>query len=281
MSFTSMPIAEDDLHGFVDGEVDDDRHEAILAYLATAPAEAARVEAWRQQNSLLRAAFSQVTLEHVPMSLSFSFAPQLIDLSAFAPPLGSLARETTPRRLWRRSLAFTMAAFMAGVCIALAANFWMKKYGEFASDAFTKAAADQGRALAFLSTSALRHSPAADTIPPVALNRPGAIAPALAILPVLKREGLQLLRGEVRGTPAEPANCLDFADTAGVPVALCVAAAKTPTDPNFQGLAVVSAHSVYWRESTSLYALAAPFASARLVSLARHIRAALAARQAP
>ncbi|MHB8886788.1 MAG: anti-sigma factor family protein [Methylovirgula sp.] len=272
MGFTSMPIADEDLHSFVDGEVDDDRYEAVLAYLATAPADAARVEAWRQQNILLRAAFAQVTLEQVPVSLSFSFAPRLISLP-FAPTSG-LTRDAYPRRLWRRSLAFTVAAFIAGVCIALAADFSMKRYSEL-----TKAA--DGPDLALLATAAMQHSHKADATAQFSQNLPGAIEPALALLPVLKSEGLQLLRGEVRGTSSAPANCLDFADAAGAPVILCIAAADAPADPHFQGLAVVSAHSVYWREATSLYALAAPVAGDRLVALARHIHAALATERKP
>lgn len=272
MSFTPLPIAEEDLHGFVDGEVDDDKREAILAHLLAAPADAARVEAWRQQNILLRAAFSQATLEPVPMSLSFTFAPRLITLPSFAPG-GGAAREAYPRRLWRRSLAFSMAAFVAGVCIALAANFWMSRYREFAASA-------HGPALALLAASALRDSRAHEAISQPLLNLPGDVEPALVILPVLKREGLQLLRGEVRGAPGDLANCLDFADAAGAPVVLCVAAAKTPPVPNFQGVAVISGDSVYWRESASLYALAAPFESERLLTLARHIHADLAARRA-
>ena len=280
MGFRSMPIAEEDLHGFVDGEMDDDRREAVLAYLATAPAEAARVDAWRQQNILLRAAFSQVTLEHVPMSLSCSFAPQLVAMPSFA-LAGDPKREAYARRLWRRSLAFTVAAFVAGVCIAIAIDFSMKRFREVTSSEFTEAASDHGPALARLASSALHRSDSDEAVPQFAPNLPGAIEPALAILPALRREGLRLLRGEVRKDSGASANCLDFTDPAGAPVILCVAAANAPADPNFKGLAVVSANSVYWRESASLYALAAPFASDRLGALARSIHAALATRPTP
>ncbi|MGB8276404.1 MAG: hypothetical protein WCF20_00485 [Methylovirgula sp.] len=287
MNFTPLPIAEEDLHGFVDGEVNDDKREAILAYLATAPADAARVEAWRQQNILLRAAFSQVALEQVPMSLSFTFAPRLITLPSFV-PAGGAARQTYSRRLQQRSLVFTLAAFVAGVCITLAANVWLTRYAAnftrlpaASLPAASLPAASHGPALALLATSALHPSPRATNLPQALLNLPGAVEPALVILPVLKAEGLQLLRGEVRGEPGEPANCLDFADAAGTPVVLCIAAAKLPATTEFQSLATVSANSVYWRESTSLYALAAPLENARLVALARRIHAGLAARQAP
>jgi hypothetical protein len=118
-------------------------------------------------------------------------------------------------------------------------------------------------------------------VPQTVLNMPGTVEPALVILPVLKAEGLQLLRGEIRGKPGNFANCLDFADAAGTPIVLCIAAAKTPWVIDFQSVAVFSANSVYWHEAANLYALAAPFDSKRLVTLARRIHASLAARQTP
>jgi hypothetical protein len=114
------------------------------------------------------------------------------------------------------------------------------------------------------------------------LDSPGAIAPALVILPTLKRQGLQLQRGEIRGNADHPVDCLDFADPAGAPVVLCVAPREAPpAAPPLQSLAVVSTNSVYWRETASLYALAARIPNDRLIDLARHIHAELAARQKP
>jgi len=276
LNFASTPIIEDDLHSFVDNEVDDDRHEAILAHLAATPSDAARTEAWRQQNILLRAAFSQVTLEQVPASLAFTFTPRLIPIPCFG---SGTVQEPYSRRVRRRSLAFSLAAFVAGVSITLAAGFSMSHYRAFVADEFAAGPSPQGSALALLASSALHRSPASNAIPQSVLNTPGDITPALVILPVLKRQGLQLIRGEVRGKPEDRANCLDFADASGTPVVLCIAAASVASEPALQGLAVVASHSVYWREAASYYALAAPFANDRLVTLARRIHAVLAARR--
>lgn len=278
MHHTPRQITEEDLHGFVDGEIDDDRRAAILDHLTTTPTDAARVEAWRQQNLLLRAAFSQVTLEQVPMNMSFTFAPRLVPLPPFTP--SGAEREIYLRRSRRRSLTFTAAAFMAGACIALVANFSMNRYKEWA-ELSGNFGHDHGPALALFAASALRQEHQTATIPQTLLNLPGAVEPALAILPVLRGEGLRLLRGENRGTATNRADCLDFADAVGTPVVLCISAATTAPDTTFRSLAVLSANSVYWRESTSLYALAAPLESARLLALARHIHAVLRARQTP
>jgi anti-sigma factor RsiW len=275
MTYIASPVADEDLHSFVDHEVDDEKREAVLAHLAAVPADAARVEAWRQQNILLRAAFAQVTLEPVPANLSFAFVPRLISLSSFVPS-GGAARQVYAQRLQRRSLVFTLAAFLAGMCIALAATFSVNRYtANFAS----VTAASHGPALALTATAAL-HAPAASaTLPRSVTDLPGAVEPMLAILPALKAQGLELRRGEIRGEPDDPANCLDFADQAGVPVVLCIAAAKPPANIDFQSLAVYSANAVYWHEAASLYALAAPYESRRLIALARQIHASLAAQR--
>ena len=41
------PVSEAELHGFADGDLDRSRREAVLAYLAASPRDAARVETWR------------------------------------------------------------------------------------------------------------------------------------------------------------------------------------------------------------------------------------------
>ncbi|HEY1736075.1 MAG TPA: hypothetical protein VGG12_05470 [Methylovirgula sp.] len=274
MSFTPLPISDDDLHGFIDNELDEDRREAVLAYFAAVPTDAARAENWRQQNILLRAAFSQVALEQVPASLIFSFTPRLITLPSFVPS-GAAARDAHARRMQRRNLAFTIAAFIAGVCITLAASVSLSRYSVH-SDLVAGAA--QGPALAHLASSALKPDvktdDSADTAPDDAALA-GAVEPALGILPSLKTEGLELMHGEIRGNAEDQATCLDFTDAAKMPVVLCVTTAKVPGAADVQSLAIASSNSIYWREGASLYALAAPYKSAKLIALARRIHAAL------
>lgn len=275
MSYAPLPIGEEDLHAFVDNEVDDDRREAILAYLSHTPADATKVEAWRQQNILLRAAFSQVALEQVPVSLSFSFAPRLVSLSSFVPNGGSATRQAYSKRLQKRSLVFTAAAFIAGICITLAASLSL---GHYAAQLATIPMMSHGPGLAILAASDPHPSSQTLNVPQALLNRPGAVEPALALLPIFKAEGLQLLRGEVRGLPDNPADCLDFADAAGTPVVLCVTVAKLPASTEFQSLTAFATNAVYWREAASIYALAAPLENAQLMAIAKHVHANLTGR---
>src|SRR2546430_15635081 len=67
------PVSEAELHGFVDGDMDRGRREAVQAFLAASPGDAARVETWRRQNEAIRAAFAPV--ETGPLPWSFPLAP--------------------------------------------------------------------------------------------------------------------------------------------------------------------------------------------------------------
>ena len=54
------PVTEDELHAYVDGELPADRRDAVEAWLATHPEDAARVAAWRAQADAIRARYGAV-----------------------------------------------------------------------------------------------------------------------------------------------------------------------------------------------------------------------------
>ena len=53
-------VTEDELHAYVDGELPADRREAVEAWLASHPDDAARVAAWRAQAEAIRARYGAV-----------------------------------------------------------------------------------------------------------------------------------------------------------------------------------------------------------------------------
>jgi anti-sigma factor RsiW len=95
--FTS--VSEDELHAYVDGELPAERREAVAAWLAAHPEEAARVAAWRAQAEGIRARYGAVAEQPVPERLK----------------LGYLARYArTSRRLWMGAAAAALVAFFIG-----------------------------------------------------------------------------------------------------------------------------------------------------------------------
>jgi anti-sigma factor RsiW len=96
MTDPNIPVTEDELHAYVDGELPAERREAVEAWLATHHDVAAQVSSWRMQSDMLHAKYDSVADEAVPPHLN-------IDL---------LSR---PPRQWAYALvAATLAALIIG-----------------------------------------------------------------------------------------------------------------------------------------------------------------------
>lgn len=65
----NTPVTPDELHAFVDGELPADRRDAVEAWLASHPEDAALVNTWRAQADAIRARYSAVVNEPVPSRL--------------------------------------------------------------------------------------------------------------------------------------------------------------------------------------------------------------------
>ena len=63
------PVTEDELHAYVDGELPADRQEAVAAWLAAHPEQAALVVGWRAQAEAIRARYGAVANEPIPERL--------------------------------------------------------------------------------------------------------------------------------------------------------------------------------------------------------------------
>jgi len=65
-------IAADELHAYVDGELASERREAVEAWLAAHPEDAAQVAAWREQAELIRARYGAISQEPPPDRLKLT-----------------------------------------------------------------------------------------------------------------------------------------------------------------------------------------------------------------
>ncbi len=94
------PVTEEELHAYVDSELPADRLEAVTAWLAAHPEQAALVAAWRAQAEAIRARYGAVADEPVPERLK----------------LDSLLRQgRSSRRGWTAiAAAASVAAFLIG-----------------------------------------------------------------------------------------------------------------------------------------------------------------------
>lgn len=65
-----MRPTEDDLQAYVDDQLPPERRQAVEAYLAQSPEDAARVAAYREQGAQLRSLFNPVLDEPIPQRLT-------------------------------------------------------------------------------------------------------------------------------------------------------------------------------------------------------------------
>ena len=93
-------VRDDELHAFVDGELPADRREAVTAWLAEHPEQAALVAAWQAQAEAIRARYGAVAEEAVPARFN----------------VDALLRNGggSRRPWWTFAAAAVIAAFMVG-----------------------------------------------------------------------------------------------------------------------------------------------------------------------
>lgn len=66
----TIPVTEEELHAFVDGELPDDRRATVEAWLAAHPEDAGKVAAWRAMTEKLRARYGAIIDEPTPPRLT-------------------------------------------------------------------------------------------------------------------------------------------------------------------------------------------------------------------
>jgi anti-sigma factor RsiW len=99
MTTRESPVTEEELHAFIDGELPADRKEAVAAWLAAYPEQAAQVGAWRAQADSIRARYGAVVEEPVPERLKLD---QII------------RRDRSSGRSWAAMAAAALIAFVIG-----------------------------------------------------------------------------------------------------------------------------------------------------------------------
>ncbi|PIF11816.1 anti-sigma factor family protein [Janthinobacterium sp. 13] len=107
---TTQAISEAQLHALADGVLPEEQRAAIDAHLRAHPEDAARVDAWREQNRQLRALFDPVLDDAVP------------------PALRQAASPAAANGAWRRPAMQAAAAIV--LLIAGGAGGWLLRGGD-------------------------------------------------------------------------------------------------------------------------------------------------------
>jgi anti-sigma factor RsiW len=270
------PVSEPELHGFVDGDMDRGRREAVQAFLAASPGDAARVETWRRQNETIRAAFAPVETEPLPWSLPLAPGAEGAAVTGHA---AEGQAEASGSHAWRArwfarliGLSFASGALLAGSAAYLAGFVNAPEAAPPSPEGPPQAGTNETfvtRAMAALRPfepppAAVRLSPNSDG--------PGQDA-AAPILPNLPVEGLKF--AGVRAMPGEQGqmSCLVYARPDAGNIALCVEKAGDPGETVARTAGNFPSAAIYWRQRGANYALVGALPEAELRSLADAVHA--------
>lgn len=257
-------VSEDELHGFVDGQLDADRLPAVVAWLQANPDDALRVAQWQTQNVQLRQHARRLELGDTPNALTQGV------LRAAAG-----ARRSAP---WRQAVA---AALLLGV--GLGAGYWSAPRGALPAPPVL------AQAPAFVREAALAHAvfvpekrhpvevAAADEAHLVQWLSRRLGAPLK--VPSLAAQGFHLLGGRLLPGETAPRAQFMFENEQGLRVTLFVAvfgAGQAPAATVFRSVHDSAGESFYWVEDQFGYALSGNLAASELQALAREVYAQLA-----
>ena len=253
MTGAEHPVAEEDLHAFVDGQLDDERRAAVDHYLQTHPETSERVAAYAAQRRELRAALSGRARDAIPPNLN-------------------MARLLEERLRRRRRPWLAAAAVVLALGLGAGAGWFAGRRPAIGIDAIAREAA----------TSYIVY--AADKRRPVEvwatqkddltrwltnrLNRP--VSP-----PDLSRLEYQLLGGRLIATPHGPAALFMYENPRGVRLAIYVRPMSVDQTTPIEATDVSEVDGCTWIERGVGYALMAAEPYDKLEELARLARQGL------
>ncbi len=274
------PVSEAELHGLVDGDMDSGRREAVQAYLAASPGDAARVETWRRQNATIRAALAPVETGPVPWSLPL--APGAEGAAAARQAAGGQA-EASGSPLWRErwfarliGLSFATGALLAASATYLAGRANAPETAPSSSEGPTPAGPNDTYVTRAMSALWAFEPPSAAVR--LSQNREGPQEDTAApILPNLSVDGLTL--AGVRAMPGGQGQmlCLIYARPDAANIALCVEKAGDPGDSVPRVSGSFPSSMIAWRQKGANYALSGALPEPELRALADAARAEVAA----
>jgi anti-sigma factor RsiW len=247
MTDRPIPVTEDELHAYVDGELPLERRGDVEAWLASHPDDAARVAAWRALADELHARYDSVANEPLPPRLR----------------LDQLSR--LPRQWLAGAIAATLAAFILG-----AGAGWLVHGSAAAPNAlqsFTLDALDAHR----LYVVEVRHPVEVEGSERAHLQQWLSKRLGYAVkAPLLDSTGLRLVGGRLLPGPQAPAALLMYESASGERFTLYTS--RCSADAAQMRYASHDADaSLYWSDHGVAYALSGPTDKERLSQVARQV----------
>ena len=249
MSPQSRSVSDADLHAYVDGELDQAKHDEVEAWLADHGDDGAKVEAWRGQKAALHAHFDGVLAEPLPEPLQSAVRGN---------------RTGRPAPVWMR-IAAAVVLFATGAASGWSVKDWHGT-GEAADTRFVQRA--MGAHVVYLPER--RHAVEVKAAEEKHLvtwlsKRLGHAVRA----PGLTEAGFELVGGRLLPDAGLPAAQFMYEDGGGRRVMLYVRSGRPDTDTAFRFVSEDGVGAFYWVDGPLGYALTGKVPRPDLLRLAR------------
>jgi anti-sigma factor RsiW len=264
MNAPSDPVSDDELHAFVDGQLDAGRVPSVLAWLHANAQDAARVVAWQAQRLQLRQMARTMDVGETP--------PALGDVVLRA--AGGARR----RAAWQQAVAAVLL-----LAVGVTGGWW---WGQGALPVASRAMAASP---SFVREAALAHAvfvPEKRHAVEVAASDEAHLVQWLSRrlgsplkVPSLAGHGYRLLGGRLLPGEGAPRAQFMYENAQGKRVTLFVAVfgpGQAPAQTSFRSVRDGAGESFYWVEDRFGYALSAELSAPDVQLLARHVYAQLA-----
>jgi anti-sigma factor RsiW len=242
-----IPVTEDELHAYIDGELPLERRGDVEAWLASHPDDAARIATWRALADELHARYDSVADEPLPARLR----------------LDQLSR--LPRKWLAGAIAATLAAFIAG-----ASAGWFAHGSATTPNAlktFTLEALDAHR----LYVVEVRHPVEVEGSERAHLQQWLSKRLGYAVkAPLLDSTGLRLVGGRLLPGPQAPAALLMYESPTGERFTLYTSRCKGAA-AQMRYASHDADGALYWSDRGVAYALSGPTDKERLSQVARQV----------
>jgi anti-sigma factor RsiW len=289
---------EAELQAWVDGRLPPDRQAAVDRYLADHPAEAARLQAYREQNAALHALFDDVLDAAIPAPLhppganapsawSVSTADAGAESLVDAPPVPAPPHGAAPGRApawavpaWRRMAAMVAVAIGAGV-LGGTAGWTLRGAGVDSSAGLTSGGPAQALA-ALPRQAAIAHAvytPEVKHPVEVGADQQQHLVAWLSKRlgkqlrpPQLAKQGYELVGGRLLPGDSGPVAQFMYADASGQRMTLYVSSGqKQNRDTGFRFAQEGNVGVFYWIDGSFGYALSAAVGKKELSQIANAV----------
>jgi anti-sigma factor RsiW len=255
---TSRPITEEELHGFVDGVLAPDREAEVSAYVDANPDIAARIAAYAEQRTMLRAALAPIAAEPLPPELNLA---------------RMIAQRGRPRRT---SWWGAAAAAVVLLCAGGAGGWSLRGVGQPPSGGVAAIAQEAAQNFAVYGSDRIRpvELRATDRAELVdwttqRLGRPVGV-------PDLAASGYRFMGGRIVATPHGPAAMFMYDDDRGTRLVMLARPMKAEQDAPMTPHADGAVNGFAWADDGLGYSLVGPTAPGALHPIANEVRRQLA-----